>query len=220
MGEINSKIQNMKNIFRTMVLLMFSILIFSCQENYFEGVVSYEMEYIDETGSMNHDEAKKYMGDKQVYFFKKNKYKSVMNGLLNLTLFYTGKDTLYNKIKGNNELLYLITTSQEEEVLSFEFKKSPTKVLGYDCDVLSVITTDGTMNYYFNKSLRLDKDLFVNHEIGFWSFCLDKTNGALPLKWEINTSGLILNISANEVENIELNDSIFQQPKSLKLTKG
>jgi hypothetical protein len=209
-----------KTLPKAKALIVSMMFFFSCQNSYFEGTISYNMEYIDETGGMNKENAKKYMGDKQVYFFKRNKYKSVMNGVLNTTLFYTGKDTLYNKIKGIKELMYINTMAQEEKIISFEIKKNQTTILGYNCDVLDVITTDGTMKYYFNNSIKINSDLFKRHEVGFWRFCLDKTEGALPIKWEVNTSGLKLTTIASEIEQKKLKDSIFQLPKDLPLVKG
>jgi len=93
------------------------------QKNYFEGIISYSVEALDKSKKMTKDESIQYIGDKQIYFIKENKYKTVMNGLLKITQFYTGKDTLYNTMQGSNALVYISVLKQNERVISFDIKK-------------------------------------------------------------------------------------------------
>lgn len=184
-----------------------------CQKKYFHGVITYDMDYIDKTGQMSKEEAKQYIGNEQKYFYKKNKYKSVMNGLLNVTQFYTGKDTLYSTVNGSNSIVYINTKYQKEKVISWRIEESQFTVLGYQCKVLEVKTSDGIMKYFFNPAVKVNKELFRNHKKGFWFFCFDKTEGALPLKWIIDSSELKLMIKAKKIETKELEDSVFKLPK-------
>lgn len=202
------------------ISVLFSILQDSSKEKYFQGVITYNMDYTDKTGEMSKEESKQYIGNEQKYFIRGSKYKSVMNGLLKLTQFYTGNDTLYSTMKGVKAVMYIDTKKQEEKIVSSIIKKKEMLILGYDCNVLEVETTGGTMKYYFNESLKVDKDLYKNHKKGFWYYCLNKTEGALPLRWETDTSELKLMIEAKKVDYRILGSSVFQIPKGLPIMKS
>jgi len=190
------------------------------QKNYFEGIISYSVEALDKSKKMTKDESIQYIGDKQIYFIKENKYKTVMNGLLKITQFYTGKDTLYNTMQGSNALVYISVLKQNERVISFDIKKNQSTILGLKCDVLSIKTNDSSMKYYFNKDIKVNKELYKNHKTGLWYFCLNKTDGALPLKWVTDSTDSKLTIEAEKIDLKKLNDSIFKTPKNLPLVKS
>ncbi|MDB0601178.1 DUF4412 domain-containing protein [Tenacibaculum maritimum] len=209
----------MKSIIFILKCSVCFLLIFGCQKKTFQGTILYDMDYIDKSGQMNENQVDKFIGKNQVYFFKNNKYKSVMNGMLQLTLIYTGKDTLYNTIKNSKNVKYINVSERNEKIVSSIIKKNQEIILGYECDVLELMTSDGKMEFYFNRNLKINKNFYKSHKKGFWDFLLEKTDGALPLKWITNTSGLKLIIKAKKIEHKVLKDSIFQLPKDLPLTR-
>ena len=143
-----------------------------------------------------------------------------MNGLLEVTQFYTGRDTLYSTMKGVNAIMYEDAKYEKEKVVSSAVRKNVLTILGYSCDVLEIKTNDGIMKYYFNQSVKVDKSLYKNHKKGLWYFCLDKTNGALPLKWITETSDLKLSIKAKEINSKILDNTIFKLPENLPIVKS
>ena len=192
---------------------MFFFLLTGCKENVFQGVVSYDMDYVDKTKKMNDSLISRYIGKSQIYFFKENKYKSVMTGILEPTVIYSGKETLYSTIKGSSKIEYVNVSERSEKLLSVVIKEKQEVILGYECDVLKITTNDGVIAVYFSDNLKINEESYQSHKKGFWDVLFKKTKGAIPLKWVTNTSGLKLTIKANKIEPKILNDSIFKRPK-------
>lgn len=203
----------MKN-FKTLILITFLFFQLSstAQEN-FEGIVKFKFEYHDKTEKMSDDQTKQFMGTEQLYYLKKGKYKSVMNGLLEMTSFHNGNDTLYVKMNGANSLLYSPTNDNDnEEVISFKFKKTSIKIAGYNCELLIVKTNKGDYQYFFNRSVRIDPSYYKNHKLGLWSFFMEKTNGSISLKQISNIDDSLSTIEVISIEKKKIDEAIFERP--------
>ncbi|MCH2032050.1 MAG: DUF4412 domain-containing protein [Tenacibaculum sp.] len=185
----------------------------------FEGVITYKLSFHDKTGEMSDEEAAQFMGSEQVYYIKGNKYKSVMNGMLSMSQYYTGKDSIYTRMATGNNLMYLKSDEQKEEVLSMKEKKSAAKIMGKNCDLLDITTNEGTTQYYFTSDFKVNSEDYKNHKYGLWYYCLDKANGSLPVKLIMDTEELKLTIEAVKVETKELDDAIFELPKGMNIIK-
>ncbi|CAL2055715.1 DUF4412 domain-containing protein [Tenacibaculum sp. 190524A05c] len=185
----------------------------------FEGVITYKLSYQDKTGEMSDEEAKEFMGSKQTYYIKGNKFKTEMNGMLKMSQYYTGKDSIYTKMGTSQFLMYIKTDEQKEKILSIEEKKSVTKIMGKDCDLLDIKTDEGTIQYYFTSDFKVNAEDYKNYKYGLWYYCLDKANGSLPVKLIMDTEELKLTIEAVKVENKELDDAIFELPKGMNIIK-
>jgi hypothetical protein len=203
----------------TIILSIFFVLNLFTQ-NDFEGVIHYNLSFEDKTGEMTTEQSLKFMGTKQTYYIKGNKYKSVMNGLLNLTQYYTGKDTLYNQMNGFDGLLYVDAKKSNENVLSYKITNNQDVIGKYECKVLEIMTDKGITKYYYNDKVRVDPSLFINHNYGLWYFCLEQTNGALPLKMVSDSKEGILIITLDELISKELSDDIFEIPKDIPIVKS
>ncbi len=201
------------------VLFVWFTITISGQTN-FEGIIKYDLAFHDKTGKMDDDQAKQFMGSEQTYYIKGNKYKSSMNGMLKVTQYYTGRDTLYNQMLGVNSLMFIDAKQKNEEVLSIDIKKNQLNVAGYTCDLLEIKTNKGTMQYYYNESIKVTPEDYKNHKYGLWFYCLEKTGGALPLKMVTDVTSLKLSIEAKSVEIKNLDNSIFEIPKNLPLVES
>lgn len=89
-------------ILATLLLLIQYTLL--AQDN-FEGIIKFKLEYKDKTGEMSDDQLKQYIGSEQTYYLKNEKYKSELNGLLKMTTFYNGNDTLFLKTSMSDVLM-------------------------------------------------------------------------------------------------------------------
>lgn len=201
------------------ILFMFSITFLSAQEH-FEGIITYDLKFQDKTGEMNDQEASQFMGNEQVYYIKGNKYKSLMNGMLKVTQYYTGKDTLYNQMIGINGLMYIDARANSEKVISFQIIKNQLNVAGYSCDLLEIKTNEGTTLYYYNQEIRVNPQDYKNHKYGLWYYCLEKTNGALPIKMITDVSDVKLSLEAKAIEIKNLEDAVFAIPKGIPIIKS
>ena len=199
------------------ITLLFHFSLFS-QEN-FEGILKFKIKIQDKTGKMSDEQSKMYMGTKQIYYLKGKKYKSELDGILKIINYHEGKDTLFTKINGADNLLYTITSKEKEKVISYVFKETDSIVLGYQCELLEVKTNKGYHQYYFNKDFKSDKENYKNHKLGLWSFFTNKTGGALSLISISDTESSRNYLKLTAIERKSLNDTIFIKPKNLKLVE-
>jgi hypothetical protein len=177
----------------------------------FEGKIIYSLTFEDKTGAMSKEQAKMFMGEQQIYTIKGNKYKSEMNGMMKMTQYYLGQDTLYNQIGGMNNLFWIDATSNPDELISYNIDKNVETIAGINCDLLTIKTKDGTTKYYFNTLYQLNPENYANHEYGFWKFCIDKTK-SLPIKSVIDTKDVYMEIVAKEIKEMRIDDSEFNIP--------
>ena len=201
----------------TVLLLVFNVSLYS--QNNFEGILTFKIQMQDKTGQMSDDESNLYIGTEQKYYLKGKKYKSEMNGLLEMKTIHEGKDSIFMMIKGQDALMFELTNVADEKIISYEFKETNEVILGYKCELLEVKTDKGFHKYYFNRNFKNGPDSYENHHMGLWSFFNEKTGGAISLKSisdleEIKSSMVLISI-----ENKELEDSIFTKPKGFPILK-
>ena len=206
----------MKNIKILLFTLLSQLSIYS-QEN-FEGILKFKIKFEDKTGEMSNEESEQFLGNEQTYYLKGKKYKSEMNGMLKMVAYHEGKDTLFTKMNGVNSLMYLVTSKDDEKVLSHNFKKTDKIVLGYKCELLEVKTDKGFYQYYFNRNLKVDPATYENHKMGLWSFFTEVTDGALSIISISETDKEKTYLELISIEKKELDDSIFTKP-NLPVTK-
>ncbi|WP_435415411.1 hypothetical protein [Polaribacter aestuariivivens] len=201
--------KNIKSIsFTLLFFLQFSIY---SQEN-FEGILKFNMQIQDKTGDLADEQSKQFVGDKQTYYLKGKKYKSELNGMLKITTYHEGRDTLFTKMNGTDVLMYSLTNVDEEKVISYEIKKTDKIVLGYKCDLLEVKTNKGFHQYYFNKNLKCAPSTYENHKMGLWDFFTEKTGGALSIISISDVEDFKSTIELIAIERKNLDDTIFVKP--------
>jgi hypothetical protein len=216
----------------TLKLTGILILVFACNTNKpieqlqnlpqpsiignFEGKIIYSLIFRDKTGEMTPQEAEEFMGTQQVFTIKGNKYKSEMNGMMNMTQYYLGQDTIFNQFNGVNSLLWIDATSNEDELIDYEITENATVIAGIKCDLLSIKTKEGKMEYYYNKNYAVDPQLYANHKFGFWKFCLEKTR-SLPIKSTDDSKEVYMEIVAKDIQRMKVDDAAFIMPNLPKV---
>ncbi|MDT7830783.1 hypothetical protein RQM59_00235 [Flavobacteriaceae bacterium S356] len=205
--------------------LLFFFTFFFVQANLiaqknFEGIIKFKVELKDKTGEVSDQQMKEFIGDEQIYYLKKDKYKSVMNGLLRGTLFYNGNDTVYTKMNGTEALMYnLVTTSEDEKVISYEFKHTEEKVAGFECKLMLVKTNKTNYQYYYSDKVSINPEYYKNHHMNLWSFFMTKTNGGISLKVISESEEFKSTMIAQSVKREEIDTVIFEKPKHLPIVK-
>ncbi len=177
--------------------------------NSFEGTITYDLVMEDKTGEMTSEQMKNFMGNEQIYMIKGNKYKTKMNGVLEMTQYYIGGDTLYNHLGEN--LLWIDSTKNPDELINFEIKENVEKVNGIPCDLLTIQSKKETTHYYFNRSYGINPTDYVKHEYGFWKFCIEKTQ-SMPLKIINDSEDLHLEMVAKQIAPMKIDESEFILP--------
>lgn len=199
----------MKKLF---IFLFFTANILFAQDD-FEGVLKFKIDFKDKTGRMSDEENKQFMGTELMYYVKKNKYKTTLNGLLNITQYYDGKDSLFTKMSVNDKLMYKLASENDEKIISHSFEETDYKILDLKCELLVVKTDKGIHKYYFNSTIRNNPKYYQNHKYGLYNFLSKITKGAIALRSEVDIDKLYSSTELISVDRKKLNDSIFVRPR-------
>ena len=202
------------------VLISFVSLTIHGQKD-FEGIIKFKLDFRDKTGQMSKEQVKQLLGDEQVYYLKKGKYKAQMNGLLKMTLFYNNTDTLYTKMTGQNVLLYnLVNEDEGEKIVSHEFSDVTETIAGVKCKLFIVKTSKGIRKYYYSNEVKIDPKYYENHKFGLWDYFMKMTNGGVSIKSIADLDDSYQSIEAVSIEKKKIDDTIFERPKNLPLMKA
>ena len=206
-----------KNILFVFTFLTCFPLALQSQSGTFEGEIQYAFKFHDNTGAMPDQQSVQLFGTEQAYSIKGGKYRSEMNGLLRATQVYTGGDTLYNLMKGVNAILFIQANINPDSLISYEIKPVQEKIAGHICDLLEIKSTDGLLQCWFSRDVRVNPADFQHHAYGFWKLSLELTDGALPLKSITDTKKTRMEIVATAVKARKVDDSQFALPAGLPL---
>lgn len=124
-------------------LVCFFLFLFSSNSysQYFTGKVTYRQSFESKTPEITNEVLSSFMGDSHEYFYSKGSYKSVVNGIVGVTLVYkAGSDKLYSYPKTQDSLTVIDITHDHETILNYKVNKRVEKVLGEWCDELIIVT--------------------------------------------------------------------------------
>lgn len=183
----------------------------------FEGVIVYNYSYTDKTGFLSKKEAKKLFGTEQTLHIKNGKYKSRLNGISKKTHIYPGNDTLYMTQDAVRAVMWINAKKQKGEILSHNLTRGAKRVKGVKCDLLEVKTTTGTLYYYFSDKYKVDSKLYAKHQYNYWAFCLEKTGGALPLKFVVDKQDETIELTCKKISLAKISDNIFTLTRGVSI---
>jgi hypothetical protein len=203
------------------ILLIWSILfIQDINGQMFEGRIEYNMAFKDKAGAMSDAQSANLLGTAQIYQIKGNKYRSEMNGMLKATQIYKGTDTLFNVMEGVKAVLFVLATNLTDSVLSYSIKPSGEAIAGLPCELLELQTKEGMIQYWYNKSIRINPSDYQNHAYGFWNVLLKLTDGALPLQSITDNKKMRFEMRAVALSAEPVSDAVFLLPPGLPLVKS
>ena len=182
----------------------------------FEGKIIYQNSYVSKTPNVSSEQLISALGTRQEYYIKGSSYRSISNGLAELTLYMPTENRIYMKLRGNDTLKWLDAGTDPNKVLKVVINKKVAKVLDFECDEAILTTEQGVEKYYFNSDLSVDKRLFEKHAFGHW-YELIAATGSLPLKSIVETQQFITTSEAIEVVRTELDEKDFLLPKGSKV---
>lgn len=186
----------------------------------FEGVIVYTNTVKSKMAQVSNEQWTNMLGSKQSFYIKGNRYKSVTNGTMIQWQLYVAEDNkLYNKMGNSEVLLWNDASLQNEEILSSEIKLNAARILGYDCDELTLTCKSGVQKYYFTSKLVADCKLYEKHLYGNWYDFLKLAKG-LSLKTIIENAQFTLEQTAIEVNAKKLDDAVFSIPADAKTSKS
>lgn len=206
----------MKAIFRILFLFL-SVASFS--QN-FKGEIVYSNTYKSKNPQVTDEQWNLMLGTTQRYLTQDGNYKSITNGKLLQWQLYVNKDNkLYNKMS-NSEIIYWNDGGlQADEIINVEVNKSVEKVLNLLCDEVILVCKSGVQKYYFNSSLYVEPETFVNHKFGNWYDYLLKSK-SFPLKMIIENDQFTITRIATEINPKNIENLIFTLPQGIKTEKS
>ena len=202
----------MKNrkIMALMIVLMASVINVYAQG--FEGKITYQNAYTSKIPNATSEQFTAMMGSTQEYYIEGDKYKSVMNGSFSQwQLYVPSENRLYTKTAMSDTLMWSDGNSNPDEAVSYEILKNQAEILGYKCDVLVVQTKTGKASYYFSKKIKVDPELYKNHQYGNWALMTGQTK-SLPLKIEMETPQFTLVSTAVDIKEMKIEEGALALP--------
>lgn len=193
-------------------LILICAIFFSIevQAQIFEGKIIYENSYKSKMLNISDKQLSDFMGTRQEYIIKGNKYKSIFNGSFLKVQIYNGDDNkIYNLTSKSDTFYWEDYSKKTDTILKYEVSKNRDTVLNIPCNVLSIYTNQNKLEYYYNSVYSVDPTLFSKHNYANWDDIVLETR-ALPLKTVLETKQFILTSTAVDISNIIIDKNIFE----------
>ncbi|MCF6168794.1 hypothetical protein [Lutibacter sp.] len=201
-------------------LIVFLICNTMYSQEYFEGLVTYSVNYESKLTNVSSNQFNKLMGTKQYYAIKEGNYKSVFNGsFIKLQIYRNDENRNYSLTAKSDTLYYEDYSNNKDKALIYEIKKNQDTIMGIPCDLIIVKAENSKTLFYFNSTYRVNPELFREHNYGNWYYTISKTR-ALPLKIVAETDQYIMTSIATEITFMKLNDNVFEIQNIKKIAKA
>ncbi|GAB5466036.1 MAG: hypothetical protein Kapaf2KO_14720 [Candidatus Kapaibacteriales bacterium] len=191
------------------ILLLGSTLNLKAGLNYFEGRIIYTLQYYDSYGKeLNADSLG--LDKESHYFISDGNYKS-LNEKGEMNQLYNSSTNNYYSINHQGQIQQIYASIEYPEIIHIGDFKEIKNILGYVCKKITVKTEISTKTYFYAEELKINKDLYQNHNYGNWNLFLNFSQGSLFLKNEIlfSNSGMILIMKAQDIKKIDLSVEDF-----------
>ncbi len=186
----------------------------------FEGKVHYQNTFKSKIPNVTDDMLTQMMGTSLEYTLKEGNYKTSSNGTFLLWQLYVQKDNkLYTKFANSTSIFWNDGSENKDEVMKVDLNQSALDVLGHKCDELILTCKSGVQKYYFTSKFKVDPKLFENHKFGNFYEYMAKSK-ALPLKIVIDNIQFSMESVATSVEEMKIDDALFQLPDAATLEKN
>lgn len=191
------------------------VLPIKVKAQFFEGVITYHVQYQSRIPGMSDQLLTKMMGSVQTFHIKANRYLTLMNGEMMVMQLYEPKENkLYFQTTESDTLLWMDGAKNGSPILKTERDKNGGKILGYDCEKIIFSTKTGKETYWFASALKADVVGMSRHAYNNLAAFL-KESGALPLKMIVEQADLVLTMEAKAVQMQKLGDTFFDLPPKI-----
>ncbi len=150
------------------------------------------------------------LGAEQDYYTNATNYKSVMNGSAMTMQLYIGKTNKSYIVLPNKTATETDASTNTDKVLSVTHSKTDTLILGRKCKSVVIKTEQTATIYFYDPTLKVNKDNFAKHNYGNWNRLLTETNGALPVKYITTIPQFTWDAEAIKIEEMTLTDKDFE----------
>lgn len=205
----------MKTSHSLIILFLYLFIGTPLHAQYFEGVITYGYKYKDKTGFLKPKEAKNLLGSQQTLYVKNGKYKSRLNGMSEITHTYLGNDTIYTTEANIRAVMWIDANKQKAEIYSHRLVRKAARINRLKCDMLEIKTNKGTVQYYFHPDYKVDKKYYANHHYQLWAFCMEQTDGALPLKFVLDNKEESIELLCKSIRKESIEEHTFELPTGI-----
>ncbi len=210
-------------------LFFLAIITFSCgtikgtqkeKESYFEGVITYSIDYLPLSDNYSRESLKEFIGAKMILTFEqgnfKKEYYSSNGNLLSQRYLNLDEQRSYSKSIGNDTIYWFDITKPDSKTEFIRIRDTtilnhPTIGIGTETFVSGVGFGDKTFRvvgeYYYSKSLGVDPNWYVNYKEGNFNEIIKVGKGIQLLTI---SEGLfwaqIISAQSIEIKDIEKSD--------------
>jgi hypothetical protein len=199
---------------------IFVLITAGCDGQPFEGEIVYANTYVSKLPGLTDDRLRELLGDKQEYYIKGPRYRSVTNGgLVQVQVYEPRTNRVYNRRPGNDTLYWIDAAANPDVVVSWSIRRNAGMVLGIACNVLELKTNNGSETIYYSPRYALDSVGFKRHRFGNWDILASRC-GALPLKTIVENGQFRMESIATEIRPMVLADAFFAIDDRLPVKRG
>lgn len=199
----------MKSFSFSLLFLLISTVI-SAQDSFFSGKILYDYKF--ENPNTGEDITKilsTQLGKEQHYYIDGKSYKSYNEKGEFSQLYNSSTNTYYFVQPQTGSLMQLDASNSMDSVISINKLSDTEMILGMESKKLIVISQNSETVYWYNESIKVDPNIFKNHEFGEWASYLAATNGALPLKYTVKTQYYNWTSTAISIEEMKFTEDDF-----------
>jgi hypothetical protein len=205
----------MKKLLVVLFLLSSTYNLFSQTAN-FEGNIHYINKFTLPNGQDITSAVVAQLGEEQLYSVNANNYKSVLNGAAIKMQFYHSASNKYYIVTGTNELQEFDGAMVTDKITKTEILENRIDILGHSCKGIVMVGEAAKTTYYFDETLKVNPETYAKHSFGNWSDYMKASNGALPLKYIVESAEFIWEATATKIEAKALADTEFELPANAK----
>lgn len=214
----------MKILFRVILLTVYMNSVFSqLTTAEFEGRIYYTNSFKIKQRVIDSIDVLKSFGSSSIYTYKGGKFLWTSEGSqLQYELYNSSLGFLVDKYEGDDTLHKIDIFNKGDSLVSYQIIENVETICGYKCNAIKVILQSTADSTIMQRTIFYSSQLYINPEYfkDYKSYANNKIyplTKAIPLKIVTEYSGLPveITISANKVEQANIDDKEFQLSKSL-----
>ena len=198
---------------KMLFVLLISIVqlnLVTAQNKDFAGRILYKNTFLSPKGVDITSKVASVLGAEQDYYINGRDYKSVCNGTAITMQVYKNESNKYYMILPNKTAQVMDGSGKADSILSITHVKTDTLILGRKCKSVVVKESKTTTTYFYDPTLKINKDNFKKHNLGNFNRYLQESNGALPIKYIVVSQAFTWDAEATKIEELKLTDKDFE----------
>jgi hypothetical protein len=161
------------------ITFLFLFPLFSCGQQYFEGEITYDLEYIKKDSLFELNNIPSWPAKTAKSLCKNGSWIQLMDGgSFEYEYFNRQLNQQFYKARGLDTLLFLDYNQgspEQEPVMSIDNLKGTDTILGKTCNKLILKTSNLTLTILYNDYLKINPDWYKNTKGGYYDIIYSNT---------------------------------------------